>query len=125
MKVWGFFSILDTYKTKEKIMTKEQQFEIQFEKFEKIAEDNKLTTTFSMYEITDINQNSGLSADIMTDGIHNIEVVLPIRELTYLELWKFADMLYQTIGDIEHRFVEKFELKEINGKKVIEVFFGS
>jgi hypothetical protein len=107
-------------------MTEEQFFEIQFEKFAKIADDNNLTTTFSMYEITDINENSELLADIMTDGYHNnITLNLPNRKLTWLELWKYADMLYQTIGDSEHMFIENFEVKEINGKRELQVFFGS
>jgi len=107
-------------------MTEEQFFEIQFEKFAKIADDNNLTTTFSMYEIADINENSGLLADIMTDGYHNnITLNLPNRKLTWLDLWKYADKLYELIGDNDHLFIETFEVKDIDGKRELQVFFGS
>lgn len=102
------------------------QFEKDYERFSIIQDENNFKTEWCLYEIEDINENSGLLADIMTDGYHNnITLNLPNRKLTWLELWKYADMLYQTIGDSEHMFIESFEVKEIDGKRELQVFFGS
>ena len=107
-------------------MTEEQFLEIQMEKFHNIAEDNKFETIWDLHHILNINEPSGFIGEIITDGVHHdIEVNLPNKELTWLELWKFADALHYKIGDYHHIFIENFELKEINGKKVIEVGFGS
>lgn len=102
-----------------------KQFEKDMERFSVIQNENNFKTIWSIYEIKDINENSGLSADIMSDGLSDVEVVLQKKELTWLELWKYADELYKLIGDREHLFIETFEVKEINGKKALEVFFGS
>ena len=125
MKVWGFFSILDIYKTKEKIMTEEQQFEAEFDSLVIIAEENALETHWSIDTISPIdalNNKWPIKAKFMTDGIRtDIKIELPDEHLTGLELWKYADKLYKQLGDIEHRFVEEFKLKG----DTIEVFFGS
>jgi hypothetical protein len=108
-------------------MTKDEllQFEKDMKRFDKIEKENNFKTSWCLYEVEDINETSFLSADIMTDGLCDVEVELPNKELTWLELWKYADNLYNLIGDVEHLFIESFEVKQINGKRVIEVFFGS
>jgi hypothetical protein len=50
--------------------------------------------------------------------------------LTWLDLWKATDKLYQEISKLDdfmisHRFIESYELKEEDGKPYLEVFFGS
>jgi hypothetical protein len=65
---------------------------------------------------------------IITNGLKrdkDFKVELPNKELTWLDLWKYADELYELIGDSEHMFVESFEVKKINGKRELQVFFGS
>jgi hypothetical protein len=101
------------------------QFEKDMQRFDKIQTQNNFKTTWSIYEIEDMDENSFLSADIMTDGLCDIEVELPKKELTWLELWNYADNLYNLIGDTEHLFIESFEVKQINGKREMHVFFGS
>jgi hypothetical protein len=50
---------------------------------------------------------------------------IPNRKLTGKDLWGFADMLYDTIGDLEHRFIEEFKIVKIGDKTELQVFFGS
>jgi hypothetical protein len=98
------------------------QFEKDYERFSIIQDENNFKTTWCLYEIENIEEDSDLSADTMTDGCHNnITVNLPNKKLTWLELWKHADMLFEIIGDSEHMFIESFELKG----DTIEVGFGS
>jgi len=104
---------------------KEELIEAQIKKFIDLGIANNLEVSFDIYEIEDINQNSGLSGDIMVDGVNIVEVKLPKRELTWLELWKYANKLYLKSGDVDHCFIEDFELKEVDGKRYIEVSFGS
>ena len=102
------------------------QFEKDYERFSIIQDKNNFKTEWCLYEIENVNEDSELSADIMTDGYHNnIILNLPNRKLTWLELWKYADMLFETIGDSDHMFIESFEIKKINGKRELQVFFGS
>lgn len=109
-------------------MSKEEsmQFEKDYEKFSIIQKQNNFKTQWCLYEVKDINENSGLSADILKDAYYkNIEVILPNRKLNWLELWKYCDMLYETIGDSDHMFIEEFEVKKVKGKRELQVFFGS
>jgi hypothetical protein len=108
-------------------MTKDElaQFEKDMERFGKIQKENNFKTIWSIYEIEDINENSGLVADYLTDGVTDAIVELPNRDLTWLELWEYADKLNNLLGYSEHIFVESFEVKSINGKRKLEVFFGS
>jgi hypothetical protein len=104
---------------------KEELIEAQIKRSIDLQYANNLDTSFDIFEVQDINQNSGLSGDIMVDGVNIVEVKLPKRELTWLELWKYANKLYLKSGDVDHRFIEDFELKEVDGKRYIEVSFGS
>jgi hypothetical protein len=101
------------------------QFEKDMARFDKIQKQNNFKTTWSLYEVKDMNESSFLSADVMTDGLCDVQVELPNKELSWLELWIYADNLYNLIGDTDHKFIESFEVKEINGKLEMEVFFGS
>ena len=104
------------------------QFEKDYERFSIIQDENNFQTNWWLYEIEDINENTGLSADYITDILkrnRDIKVELPNKELTWLDLWKYADELYKLIGDSDHMFIESFEVKKINGKRELQVFFGS
>lgn len=101
-------------------MTEEQEFL----KLQEIAEENGFQTHWSLDTISPIDSLSykwPIIAKWMTNGIHDIKVELPNRNLTGLELWKYADELYTLIGDETHLFIESFQLKG----DTIEVFFGS
>ena len=72
-----------------------------------------------------MNEISPFQTEYLTDGCNNVEVKLPNKKLTWLELWKYSDMLCETTGDLEHLFIESFEVKKINGKRELQVFLGS
>ena len=140
MKVWGFFSILDIYKTKNN-MEKQQTIEqaagwgSKYNTFQTTTKENKeidyfmrkqekygLETSWSIFEIRAFAYPSPYKAKWMTNGINNdIKVKLPNHKLSGLELWKYADELYKLLGDTDHRFIEEFELKG----DILEVGFGS
>jgi len=95
------------------------------EEFADIAELNGFETVFSLYEIKDVNELSGITADYMTNGLDDNQIQLENKELTWLELWAAADNLYKKIGDIEHLFVESFDVIQNGDKTEVQVFFGS
>ena len=101
------------------------QFEKDYERFSIIQKENNFKTEWDLFEVKDINELSPYEADYLTDGYHNVEIILPNGKLTWLELWKYTNMLYETTGDIEHMFIESFKVIEINGKKELQVFLGS
>ncbi len=109
-------------------MTKKQkQIQLQFDYFDGLQEVHNFHSTFDIIKIKDINENSGLSADIMVDfnTENDSEVELPSKKLTFLELWKYADEIYLGSPSTNHCFIEDFNLEEVGGKKVIKVSFGS
>jgi hypothetical protein len=101
------------------------EFQKDFERFALIAEQNNFKTNWCIYEVKNINEISPFQAESLTDGCNNVEVKLPNKKLTWLELWKYTDMLYETINDTEHFFIENFEVMQNNGKTELQVFFGS
>lgn len=92
------------------------------ERFNRIGEENGFKTSWCLYEITALSLKSSLKGKWMSNGINNdIRVKLPNRKLTGLELWKYADELYNKLNDTEHLFIESFNQND----DTIEVFFGS
>jgi hypothetical protein len=109
----------------------EEQFETLMDKLSEIGYENDLQTTWSVSEIEDVYTPIGIQPEYLTDGIHNdVKIQLPNTPLTWLDLWKSADKLYEAVSGVDdfminHRFIEQFELKEKDGKPYLEVFFGS
>jgi hypothetical protein len=109
----------------------EEQFETLMDKLSEIGYDNDLQTTWSVSEIEDVYTPIGIQPEYLTDGIHkDVKIQLPNIPLTWLDLWKATDKLYQEISKLDdfmisHRFIESYELKEEDGKPYLEVFFGS
>ena len=95
------------------------------EKFADIADLNGFETQFCLYEVENVNELSGITADYMTNGLDDTQIQLENKELTWLELWAAADTLYRSIGDTEHLFVETFDVIQNGDKTEVQVFFGS
>jgi len=98
--------------------------EKKMDEFAKIAEKFNLKTTFCLYEIENLNEEV-MFGNYMTDGISNVRVLLPNKKLSYLELWKYADMLFDTIKNGDHLFIESFNTIQNEDGIEIQVFFGS
>jgi hypothetical protein len=107
------------------MINEEKELEKQIHYFETKREKYGFKTSWCLFEIKTLSLKSPFKADYMTDGIHNIHLQLPNRKLTGKDLWGFADMLYDTIGDLEHRFIEEFKIVKIGDKTELQVFFGS
>ncbi len=95
------------------------------EKLNQIAIQNGFETSWSLIDtispIDALHYEWPVMAKWMSNGVHDLKVELPNKKLSGLELWEYADKLYKLIGDVDHRFIESFELKG----DTIEVFFGS
>ena len=96
--------------------------EADLDKFNKIREKNGFSTVWSLYEIKALSLKSPFKGKWMNNGINgNIKIELPNRKLTGLELWKYADELYNKLGAPDHIFLENF----VQNGDVIEAHFGS
>ena len=102
-----------------------KQFEKDMERFSVIQKENNFKTIWCIDEIENLNETSFISADYITDGVNDIKVELPNKELTWLELWAAADTLYRNIGNTEHFFIEEFKVIQNGDKTEVQVFFGS
>jgi hypothetical protein len=109
----------------------EAEFEALMDKLDEIGYKNGFQTTWSVIEVEDVYGYIGIQPLYLTDGIHNeVKIELPNIELKWLDLWKASEQLYQEVSKLDdfminHRFIEVFELKELDGKPYLEVFFGS
>jgi len=108
------------------MINEEKQLEKDMNYFQSKADKYGLITTWCLTEIRALSLKSPFKGKFMTDGIRNdIQIPLPNRRLTGIELWQYADKLYSLISEVErgndHRFIESFEVKG----DTIEVFFGS
>ncbi|MBM3590960.1 MAG: hypothetical protein FJX30_06310 [Alphaproteobacteria bacterium] len=95
-----------------------------FEKLNEIAIENGFETSWDIDTISPIDALSykwPVICKWMSDGVHDNKVELPNRNLTGMELWKYADELYKLNNDVDHRFIEEFTMKG----DTIEVGFGS
>lgn len=95
------------------------------EKFADLADLNGFETQFCLYEVENVNELSGITADYMTNGLDDTQIQLENKELTWLELWAAADTLYRSLGNTEHLFVETFDVIQNGDKTEVQVFFGS
>jgi hypothetical protein len=95
------------------------------EEFANIADLNGFETQFCLYEVENVNELSGITADYMTNGITDVQVQLQNKELTWLELWAAADTLYRNIGNTNHIFIESFNVIQNEDKTEVQIFFGS
>jgi hypothetical protein len=95
------------------------------EEFANIADLNGFETQFCLYEVENVNELSGITADYMTNGITDSQVQLQNKELTWLELWAAADTLYRNIGNTNHIFIEEFKVIQNEDKTEVQIFFGS
>lgn len=98
---------------------------LQIEELGLIADLYDFETQFCLYEVDNVNDLSGITADYMTNGITNNQVQLKNKELTWLELWAAADTLYRNIENVEHFFIESFDVVRNGDKTEVQVFFGS
>lgn len=92
--------------------------------FADIANRYKFKTAFSIYEIENLHEEV-IFGNYMTDGISKTKLILPNKKLSWLELWKYADMLYDTLDGGEHLFIENFEIIQNEDGIEIQVFFGN
>ena len=104
----------------------EQALDLLMKSWDEIGDKLNLETTWSVTEIENLHGFIGIQPLYLTDGIHNeVKIELPNIPLTWVHLWEASELLYKKIGDIEHKFIEQFELKEKNNTQYLEVFFGS
>ena len=104
----------------------EKQIEKDMNYFQSKADKYGLVTTWCLTEIRALSFKSPFKGKFMTDGIRNdIQIPLPNRRLTGMELWQYADKLYSLISEVEggndHIFIENFLQKG----DIIEAHFGS
>ena len=116
-----------TYNSFELTKEEEKKFEKEYNYFQAKGDKYGLTTTWCLTEMRALSFKSPFKGKFMTDGIRNdIQIPLPNRRLTGMELWQFADKLYSLISEVEggndHSFIENFVQ---SSPDIVEVHFGS
>ena len=78
------------------------------------AAEHKYRSVWSIFSVDNLEDDSGLSGAYMIYseywGGKPISVALPKGNLTYAELYYYADQLIRDSGDTHHIFIESFEV---------------
>ena len=87
------------------------QFESQQNYFSSLQTSNGFTSTWSIYDvhnIDDLSLHEGLTMTYHDNFVEPAEVSLPKGRLTWLQLWRAADECIRRSGDTTHHFIEGF-----------------
>ena len=88
--------------------------------FNELRDQNKFTSVWSIYEIDNIHGYSDITVE--EDSVllyENVSVQLPAGQLTWFELWKFAEEAIVMSRDQNHVFIESFTQSSINPKIIL------
>ena len=103
-------------------MNDEVEFDLKFNYFDGIREANEFKSIWSMYEVLNVHDLSGLEAENLVYKDHwgdrAITVPLPGGNLQWWDLWVAADKAVIESEDLHHIFIEGFQ-KSKDGKTLI------
>ncbi len=104
----------------------EKQFKTKSSLYDKICSENKFSSIWSMFEVTDFSAVPFPEARAVTytrNWGKPVDFMLPINP-TWLDLWKAADQLIKESGDNHHVFIEDFTPRKENSF-ILELSTGS
>ena len=87
-------------------------FERKNQHFSSVKQDLGLQTIWSMYEISDLNEQhpfEGITTVTYKDHWGDKPIVKPVNGLTYAALYVAADAAIRDSGDEHHVFIEQFK----------------
>ena len=98
----------------------DSEFDLKFKYFDKISEANKFKSIWSIYEVINIHELSGLEAENLVYKDHwgherAVTIPLPSGNLQWWDLWVAADKAIVESEDTHHVFIEDFQ-KSKDGK---------
>ena len=100
---------------KDNVEFDDSEFDLKFNYFENIRKTNKFRSVWSMYEVLNIHELSGLSGETLRYGDHwgegAIVIPLPGGELQWWDLWVAAEKAINESGDNHHMYIEYFRKK--------------
>ena len=81
--------------------------------FEKKGRELDLYTTWSIYEVDDLDAPSGITAKALVyNGWGEAQVDMPPGDKTWVELWRYAEQVLREADEWDHRFIESFDVSE-------------
>jgi uncharacterized protein YqgV (UPF0045/DUF77 family) len=86
----------------------DKAFDSDYNRFNKIQEANNYTSIWSIYEVKDMNAVFGFVDTLTYSGI-TLEIN---KNVTWLEMWEFAENLICSSEDFHHIYIESFNLKD-------------
>lgn len=96
----------------------DRRWEEKYEHYSKVREMNNLKSIWSMFEVDNVFDLSGLQAEKLIYEDHwggkQVTVNLPGGNLQFWDLWKAAEEAIINSNDTHHIFIEKFVKKEDN-----------
>lgn len=90
--------------------------------FSSIQNKNNFISTWSIYEVSDLNEKFPFEAVLVKYNSDDGPVEVNVEGNTWLDLWRAADKAIKESEDFHHTFIEKFSPKN-NG--VVVLYTGS
>ena len=91
------------------------EFDQKFNYFNKVQDTSRFKSIWSIFEISNIHDLSGLSGETLRYGDHwgegTIVIPLPGGNLQWWDLWVAAEKAIEQSGDQHHMFIEAFYKK--------------
>ena len=91
-------------------------FDLKFNHFNNIQTTNRFKSIWSVYEVINIFDLSGLSGETLRYGDHwgegTVVIPLPGGNLSWWDLWVAAEKAIEQSGDQHHMFIERFRKKD-------------
>jgi hypothetical protein len=92
------------------------EFDLKFNHFNSIQTTNRFKSVWSVYEVTNMFDLSGLSGETLRYGDHwgegTVVIPLPGGILSWWDLWVAAEKAIEQSGDQHHMFIEHFRKKD-------------
>ncbi len=88
----------------------DQAFELKSDHYETIQNSNDFYSRWSLYDVDDLTHPHGYSQSVLVYQNHwgGKVVLIPITGLTWVDLWRAADLAIKKSGDDHHIFIEGF-----------------
>ena len=88
------------------------EFDLKFNHFNKVQTTNQFKSIWSVYEVINIFDLSGLRGETLRYGDHwgegTVVIPLPGGNLSWWDLWSAAEKAIEQSGDQHHMFIERF-----------------
>lgn len=89
----------------------EAEWNRKFDYFSNKQEELQLNTTWSIFEVDDLDAMSGITGTrLVYNGWGEAQIDMPPGDKTWAEMWRYAEHVLNEADEFDHRFIESFDV---------------